>query len=130
MCRLFGLVAPAPVLVSELHDAPRSLRTLSLEHADGWGIAAHAGGDWQIQRSVACAAECGEFDGLRGLQAQLVIAHVRKKTVGPTSLANTHPFRSGRFVFAHNGTVRDVAALAPRTAPELLAGIAGDTDSE
>jgi glutamine amidotransferase len=58
------------------------------------------------------------------------IAHVRKKTVGETSLANTHPFARERYVFAHNGTLPRVGALEPRTSPARLAEIGGDTDSE
>jgi len=33
-------------------------------------------------------------------------------------------------VFAHNGTVHDLAALVARSAPEHLAQVEGDTDSE
>ena len=132
MCRMFGMVAAKPVSARELlRDAPRGMRALSHEHADGWGIAVHAHGGWLVHRSTNCAARCARFDEVAlALEARLVIAHVRKKTVGETTLANTHPFQRGRFVFAHNGTVRDVSALVARTSPERLAEIAGDTDSE
>lgn len=59
-----------------------------------------------------------------------MIAHVRKKTVGETSLVNTHPFQRGEIVFAHNGTVTAVNALVARSSRAQLAQIAGDTDSE
>jgi glutamine amidotransferase len=109
-------------------DAPRSLRALSREHPDGWGIALHDT-DWTIERDTSCADACARFATLADRPGHVIIAHVRKATVGPVSLDNTHPFRRGRFVFAHNGTL-DPAPLAPLTAPEHLAGIAGDTDSE
>src|SRR5438477_7603822 len=104
MCRMFALAAARPIAARELlRDAPRSLAALSREHADGWGVALYAD-DWSIHRGTACAARCTRFDAIAdAATARLVIAHVRKKTVGPTSLANTHPFRRGRFVFAHNG---------------------------
>jgi glutamine amidotransferase len=90
-----------------------------------------ANGGWLVHRSTNCAARCTRFDEVAlALEARLVIAHVRKKTVGETALANTHPFQRGHFVFAHNGTVRDVGALRVRTSPERLAEIEGDTDSE
>jgi glutamine amidotransferase len=126
------MVAASPVSARELlRDAPRGMRALSHQHADGWGIAVHADDGWLVHRSTTCAAQCQRYDQLAlCLEAQLVIAHVRKKTVGETSLANTHPFQRGRFVFAHNGTVRDIAALVARSAHDQLARIEGDTDSE
>jgi glutamine amidotransferase len=123
---MFGMVADSPITCRDLlHEAPRSLRALSHEHRDGWGIAVHDG-DWRIERSIETAHACEQFGRITGA-ARLVIAHVRQRTVGPRALVNTHPFRRGGFVFAHNGTV-DVSAL--RIAPEHAAAIAGDTDSE
>jgi len=132
MCRMFGLVAARPVGVGELlHDAPRSLRSLAREHCDGWGVALRTRGDWAVHRATACAASCDRFGELaRGLETTLLVAHIRKKTVGELALRNTHPFQRGRFVFAHNGTVTDIAALIARTSPDQLAQITGDTDSE
>jgi len=129
---MFGVVAAEPIAPRELlRDAPRSLRALSREHPDGWGIAIHTQNDWLIHRSTTCAAECTRFGELsEGITSKLVVAHVRKKTVGPMSLSNTHPFRRGAFVFAHNGTIKDVGALVARSSPERLAQIEGDTDSE
>jgi glutamine amidotransferase len=50
--------------------------------------------------------------------------------VGELSTANTHPFRRGNWVFAHNGTVRNVAAVRARTSARRLLELEGDTDSE
>src|SRR5678815_2218754 len=108
MCRMFGMATSEPVAPRDyLCDAPRSLRALSHEHADGWGIALHDGAAWTIERGVDRAADATRFGELARQPAQLAIAHVRKRTVGPTRLANTHPFRRDGLVFAHNGTVRD-----------------------
>ena len=129
MCRMFGMVATTAISPRDLlHDAPRSLRALSREHPDGWGIALHDT-DWTIERDTSCADACARYAALADRPGHVIVAHVRKATVGPVSLANTHPFRRGRFVFAHNGTF-DPAPLAPLTAPEHTAAIAGDTDSE
>ncbi len=50
------------------------------------------------------------------IKTLLAIAHVRRKTRGEVSLENTHPFARemwGRhFVFAHNGTVKNLRKLA------------------
>lgn len=132
MCRMFGLVAARPVPARELlRDAPRSLRTLSNEHPDGWGVALRTPDDWIVHRSTECAARCARYDELVDQVAtRLLVAHVRQKTVGDAKLANTHPFRRGAFVFAHNGTVRAVGELVARSSPARLAEIEGDTDSE
>jgi predicted glutamine amidotransferase len=130
MCRMFGMAAASAIAPRDLlHDAPRSLRALSREHPDGWGIAVHDGA-WSVDRGTSCADACGRYAELTSRAGHVIIAHVRKATVGPIALANTHPFQRGRFVFAHNGTLTDARALAPHTAPEHLAEVAGDTDSE
>lgn len=127
MCRMFGMAAESPVSVSELlTDGPRSLRVLSNEHCDGWGIAMHAR-DWQIERGTSCAAISPRYAELAREPARLAIAHVRKATVGATSIANTHPFRRGDYVLAHNGTITNVPALVARAVPQAFDG---DTDSE
>lgn len=133
MCRLLGVASSEPTDFRIcLRESPRSLAALSREHRDGWGIAVF-GGDtgWHIEKGVACAGEDERFHRLAGgSRGDVFIAHVRQKTVGETSLANTHPFHRGRWVFAHNGTVKDVAWLRAHTAPERAAEVRGETDSE
>ena len=127
MCRMFGMASETPVSASDLLiEGPRSLRALSTEHADGWGIATH-GGAWQIERGTSCAAASPRYAELAREPARLAIAHVRKATVGATSVSNTHPFRRGDYVLAHNGTITNVPALLARAAPTTFEG---DTDSE
>lgn len=132
MCRMFGMVSARPVAVRALlHDAPRSLAALSNHHRDGWGIALAAADAWAVHRNTECAARCAQYRELvANANAELVVAHVRKKTVGPTSLANTHPFRSGDLVFAHNGTVAKIDQLVPAISARRLSQVSGDTDSE
>ena len=132
MCRMFGLVARQPVTARKLlREAPRSLRALSREHRDGWGVALRTATDWVIHRGIESADESDRFaevaDGAAGL---VVIAHVRQKTVGCTALSNTHPFRRDAFVFAHNGSITAIPALARRASERRLAEIEGETDSE
>jgi predicted glutamine amidotransferase len=123
------MAASRPTSVRDLlHDAPRSLRVLSREHADGWGLALRRNDTWTVKRGTTCAERCADYAGLDH-EAVLAIAHIRKKTVGELSLANTHPFQRGRFVFAHNGTV-DTTQLITQTAPEHTASLGGTTDSE
>jgi predicted glutamine amidotransferase len=129
MCRMFGLAAARPVALRDLLcEAPRSLRALSCDHPDGWGVAIRSRDGWWVERDTSTAAECARFGDLASIEATHAIAHVRQKTVGETSLANTHPFQRGPFVFAHNGTVANLAALA--ASPSRVAEIEGQTDSE
>ncbi|CAN5141263.1 class II glutamine amidotransferase [soil metagenome] len=122
------MAAARPTGVRDLlFDAPRSLRSLSEEHCDGWGIALYRDA-WTLHRSTECAARSERYASI-DLDATLAIAHIRKKTVGALAISNTHPFQCGRFVFAHNGTV-ETAPLGAHTSVARLAAIEGTTDSE
>lgn len=128
---MIGVIAAAPVPVRVLaRDAPRSLAALSAEHGDGWGIAMHAGHGWDVRKGTSRAAGCPVFEEAAEARARLVIAHVRQKTVGETSLANTHPFERRGHVLAHNGTVRAAEQLRARASAERVREIEGQTDSE
>jgi glutamine amidotransferase len=59
-----------------------------------------------------------------------MIWHIRRRTVGAVSLDNTHPFRSGRWVFAHNGTIHERDFLRSNTSAKRLTEVQGHTDSE
>ncbi|MFO0677562.1 MAG: class II glutamine amidotransferase [Polyangiaceae bacterium] len=139
MCRLLGIIASEPTefrLV--LREAPRSLAHLSREHRDGWGIAIHeasratdGGTGWTVQKGVACAGEDTHFhDVAVGARGEVLVAHIRQRTVGQTSLDNTHPFQAGPWIFAHNGTIKDLDHVRAGVSAERGGAIRGDTDSE
>jgi glutamine amidotransferase len=133
MCRLLGIASSEPTdFKIVLREAPRSLAALSREHRDGWGMAVFDDEvGWRVEKGVACASEDERFHRLAiGSRGAVLVSHVRQKTVGETSLANTHPFERGRWIFAHNGTVKDVAWLRANTSPERAAEVRGETDSE
>src|SRR3974390_1825079 len=119
MCRLLGIAASEPTNFRiVLREAPRSMAALSREHRDGWGIAVFDDDSrgWCVEKGAACAREDERFHQLAvGSRGEILISHIRQKTVGDTSLANTHPFERGRWVFAHNGTVKDVGWLRAGT---------------
>jgi glutamine amidotransferase len=147
MCRLVAVVASE---VTEfglvLKDAPRSLARLSRDHPDGWGIASYGGAPrsvtasaesaadhegWHIDKGTARADQCDIFAATATRSSGTVlVAHVRKKTVGPTALANTHPFVQDGWVFAHNGTLGDLAYVRSGASAARLGQVRGDTDSE
>jgi predicted glutamine amidotransferase len=140
MCRLLGIVSSEPTefrLI--LQDAPRSLAALSREHRDGWGVAVFesqqasqtvADHGWRLRKAVACAAEDQDFRRLAAAPGEVVISHIRRRTVGAVSLENTHPFRNGRWVFAHNGTIHERDYLRSSSSARRLAEVRGHTDSE
>ena len=115
-----------------LKDAPRNLRELSREHRHGWGLAVYERTrGWGVVKQPLCAGEDPRFMEMAGgSQGDVLVAHVRKRTVGPISVENTHPFESDGWVFAHNGTIEEVDRLRAGTSPERLAGVKGSTDSE
>jgi len=88
---------------------------------------------------VAWSASPAPQDGkflitANAVRAHAGIAHVRDASVGGPALVNTHPFTYGRWLFAHNGTVRPFERVAPTLTgeipPALLTWRRGNTDSE
>lgn len=83
-------------------------------HADGWGLALYEGNAARVflEPSPAAASPLARFVAENPIKTLLAIGHVRRRTRGKPSLANTHPFVRelwGRYwVFAHNGTLPDV----------------------
>jgi predicted glutamine amidotransferase len=139
MCRLIGVASSESTDFGfSLRHAPRSLEVLSREHPHGWGVAVfdparvpiEASG-WDVRRDAACARDDQKFgDAATTARGRVLVAHIRKATVGPASCLNTHPFRRGDYVFAHNGTIRDGAWVMSNTSPERAREVEGDTDSE
>jgi predicted glutamine amidotransferase len=134
MCRMLGIVSSeATDFRFCLHQAPRSLGALSTEHPHGWGIAVYDAENpgWHVHKEPVCAKEDERFfDVAVSSRGHSLIAHVRKRTVGPIDVLNTHPFRRGPWVFAHNGTIDHLDALRSGTSAARLAEVKGDTDSE
>jgi predicted glutamine amidotransferase len=132
MCRMLGIVASEPTDFKVcLREAPRSLATLSRDHPHGWGLAVLANQDgWKVEKHPACAGEDARFHDVASSRGDVLVAHIRKRTVGAIRQENTHPFQRGRWVFAHNGTIDELAWMRRDLSPLRAADIVGDTDSE
>jgi glutamine amidotransferase len=137
MCRLFAFRSPVSSRVHpELVTERNSLRQQSVEHKDGWGIAYYNGRPEPfLAHGVGPAHSDAEFDRVSAMvNAPTVVAHIRLASIGEVALRNTHPFCYGRWVFAHNGTLRDFAKHAAEVqaliAPRYRALLKGETDSE
>lgn len=142
MCRLYGFHANEPTRVecSLVHSQNALLEqgirdSHGLSHGHGWGVAVYPDGVPRIEKQ-AWAAWHGEHfkNAARRVYAKTTIAHVRRATVGPPNLRNTHPFAHGRWVFAHNGTIPKFDLVRPHILEAMDSlnrqEMHGSTDSE
>ncbi|HEU5207520.1 MAG TPA: class II glutamine amidotransferase [Gaiellaceae bacterium] len=73
-------------------------------------------------------------DLARHIETPLLFAHIRASSGSPVQQTNCHPFRYGRWLWMHNGVIRDFHEvkrdLVLAIDPELYPSIEGSTDSE
>jgi glutamine amidotransferase len=133
---MFGFRSSVPSRAHRsLLEAENALAAQSQRHPDGWGIGWFVDDDAYIAKSSASAHACDRFQRASlALSSHTFVVHVRKATVGSVDPANAHPFRFGRWLFAHNGTLFSLDELRPFLEADLddlaRAQILGDTDSE
>jgi glutamine amidotransferase len=136
MCRLFGFRSAVPSRAHRsLVAAENAMSLQAREHRDGWGLAWFHAGDAYVVKSETGAADCASFRrASERLTSHTMVVHVRRATVGEPSPFNVHPFRHGRWVFAHNGTIFGFERIRARLLAEmpdtLSAHILGTTDTE
>lgn len=142
MCRLYAMRANEPTRVEcSLVHSQNALMEQSrgdregLVHGHGWGVADYRDGVPLIERNTWSAYHGEQFMKTAArVYAHTVVAHVRRATVGPASLENTHPFAHGRWIFAHNGTIPHFDRVRDRLLDSTDAiqrnSIHGQTDSE
>lgn len=130
MCELLGMSfsGPASPSISFL-----GFRQRGEQHPDGWGIAFYPDNSAQVIKEPVRAGSSALSDFLKdytGVSSKVIIAHVRKASVGSNFHRNTHPFQrelDGKdFVMAHNGTLKDYRTELGLTYFHPI----GDTDSE
>lgn len=136
MCRLFGFRSS---VVSRAHrslvEAENALEEQARHHQDGWGIGYFHGGDAFVLKSQEGASGNDSFRRASSrLASQTFVVHVRRATVGGVGPYNVHPFRHGRWLFAHNGTIHGFDRVRDRMVAHIPASlrerILGDTDTE
>jgi predicted glutamine amidotransferase len=105
-------------------------------NGDGFGIGWY-GDDPEpgIYRSVHPAWNDRNLRELaKHISSRLFFAHIRSSTGTPVQETNAHPFRHGRWLFMHNGLVREFPRLKRDMLiaidPSLIPSIEGSTDSE
>jgi len=129
MCELLGMNFNTPIHPSLSF---RGLTEQSKNNPHGWGIALYPDVSAlvvkePIRADVSILSKF--FETYSEYKSDVVMAHVRRSTVGSISFKNTHPFRRevwGReYTFCHKGTVKNLDKF-PLGANRPL----GETDSE
>jgi predicted glutamine amidotransferase len=109
----------------------RDFTKLSKFHGDGWGMAAYDGQQAHIEKAPLRASDDPAYRELahRGL-GDLGLVHFRRATPGlPVEARNTHPFRYGDIIMAHNGAIHPQDRLGDLLTPSGQQPT-GTTDSE
>ncbi len=131
MCELLGMNCNVPTDIVFSFSGLRQRGGRTAHHADGWGLALYERNVARtfLEPTAAANSPLARFVAENPIKTLLAIGHIRKRTRGAVSLANTHPFVRelwGRhWVFAHNGTVKNARRLKLGRFRPL-----GTTDSE
>lgn len=110
-CELMGLSFDQKINSQRLFSM---FRSGGQKNPDGWGLAYYTDKSITLFKEAANAAKSRLAESLTTypkLKSKLLIAHLRKASVGGRSYQNAHPFKrklQGKtYVFAHNGTLRN-----------------------
>ena len=144
MCRWLAY-SGSPIRLEELLlNRDRSLIDQSLHsrlgatttNGDGFGVGWYDDGDTpRLYRSVHPAWNDRNLRELAaGISSPLFLAHIRASTGTAIQETNAHPFRYGRWLWMHNGLIREFPRLRRELVlavdDSLFASIEGTTDSE
>ena len=144
MCRWLAY-SGSPIRLEELLvKRDRSLIDQSLHsrqgatttNGDGFGVGWYEEGEPpSVYRSTHPAWNDRNLRELAaGVSSPLFFAHIRASTGSAIQETNTHPFRHGRWLWMHNGLIREFALvrreLTLAVHDELFLSIEGTTDSE
>lgn len=129
MCELLGISSAKK---RNCNDLLNQFFSHASEHPDGWGLARFYGNSVSLEKEPVSALESVYLKNrlTDEIREDVLIAHIRKASVGNLSYKNSHPFArrdaSGRlWTFAHNGTIFESSVLEPYTQLQN-----GSTDSE
>ena len=143
MCRWLAY-SGSPIRLEELLvKRDRSLIDQSLHsrqgatttNGDGFGVGWYDGETPRLYRSVHPAWNDRNLRELAaGVSSHLFFAHIRASTGTAIQETNAHPFRYGRWLWMHNGLIREFSRvrreLVLAVDDSLFTSIEGTTDSE
>lgn len=106
MCELMGICANMEVNPRFSFKEIKLRGGGSRSHTDGWGIGFYENSKAKIYKgpeaasrsSLAKEIETGKID----IKSRIFISHIRQ-ALSAHKLENTHPFQTGKWIFAHNG---------------------------
>lgn len=137
MARLVGFIANRPDLCNRFAAYERDVLTARNKEGVpwGWGVGFAQSGDVLLKRRPLDEhPELSIADMIADVRADLLVAQIRRASVGALRSANTHPFRYRHWLFADTGTVSGFGQLRHRlyeSLPRFLQrAVRGDTDSE
>jgi len=144
MCRWLAYSGSPLLLDDLLYQPAHSLIDQSLHselgvettNGDGFGVGWYGESDIPaVYKSTEPAWNDRNLRELaRSVRSGLVLAHIRASTGTPVQQTNCHPFRHGRWLWMHNGSIarfQDVKReLMLAVDPALYPEIEGSTDSE
>lgn len=144
MCRWLAYIGEPRPIEPLLYDGPNSLCEQAQHsqkaklgvHGDGGGLGWYGSPDEPaIYRDAGPAwADPNLRELTRVLESRIFFAHVRASTGAPNIAINCHPFRSGRYLFMHNGQIGGFPLLRRRLYGMLsdasFDAMVGGTDSE
>lgn len=134
MCELLGMSSNVPATLNLSLSKLAEHGGFSGPHRDGWGVAYYEGPDVRLLKKADAAADSEWNRVVRGhnLRSHIVMAHVRRATMGKRSYRNSQPFArelAGRMhLFAHNGWLAGIFAAPGFRATRFHP--VGETDSE
>jgi predicted glutamine amidotransferase len=134
VCRLLGYCSRERASLADLlgDQGLSEFTALSALHGDGWGMAWYDGTEPVIRKSTGRADGEAEYDKLAWQPlSDLGLLHLRWATPGlGINDRNSHPFRYGPYVLAHNGAIHPQDRLGELLPPEWEQRLTGTTDSE
>ncbi len=144
MCRWLAYSGSTIRLETLLYKPQHSLIDQSLHsqmgaettNGDGFGVGWYGVGDTPgVFHSIEPAWNDRNLRELSAhIESPIVFAHIRASSGSPIQQTNCHPFRHGRWLWMHNGMIRDFHTLRRELVlavdPSLYPEIEGSTDSE
>lgn len=129
MCELLGISSEEKIPRNALL---REFYSHGTEHPDGWGLATFYGSAVCLEKEPLSSVESAYLKSrlTDDIVEDVLLAHIRKASVGALSYQNSHPFAqrddSGRlWTLIHNGTIFESAVLEPYKLRQK-----GESDSE
>lgn len=106
------------------------------KHLDGFGFCWLENKKWNVYKNPVIYTEDKNLPKKidKMVHSNVIIGHIRNKTIGDKTVNNTHPFYHKNMVFSHNGWVKDFAnhkdKIIEKIDPKYKKFIKGETDSE